>query len=175
MWSAARRRYHSGMTGALDAWSEFNVAMASATAALAGLVIVAASVNIGEIVKSRTLTARLGTAIVLLLIALAVSALGLVPGIDAAWYGVLVLAMAAVALVFHGRTTVLIATDPDSSDRSRPGKYVLGFLPIVAYLISGVLMLTDHSAALYAAAVGAILSIVSAIIVSWVALVEVLR
>ena len=41
----------------IEQWSEFNVAMAGATAALAGLVIVAASVNIGEIVKSRTLTA----------------------------------------------------------------------------------------------------------------------
>ena len=43
----------------LELWSEFNVAMVGATAALAGLVIVAASVNIGEIIKTRSLTARL--------------------------------------------------------------------------------------------------------------------
>ena len=47
----------------LDAWSEFNVAMVGATAALAGLVIVASSVNIAEIIKSATLTARLAAAI----------------------------------------------------------------------------------------------------------------
>lgn len=71
-----------------ESWSEFNVAMAGATAALAGLVIVAASVNIAEIVKSRTLTARLLAGIAALLLALAVSALGLIPGIDGPWFGV---------------------------------------------------------------------------------------
>lgn len=43
--------YHPGMEH-LEAWHDFNVAMAGATAALAGLVIVAASVNIDKIVKA---------------------------------------------------------------------------------------------------------------------------
>ncbi len=41
-----------------------------ATAALAGLVIVASSVNIAEIVKAATITARLGAAIASLVLAL---------------------------------------------------------------------------------------------------------
>ncbi|MGJ0389697.1 hypothetical protein [Microbacterium sp. CGR1] len=81
----------------IEDWSEFNVAMAGATAALAGLVIVAASVNIGEIVKSRTLTARLLAGIAALL--LAVSALGLVPGIDGLWLGSVTLVAALLAIV----------------------------------------------------------------------------
>ena len=60
----------------LEAWSEFNVAMVGATAALAGLVIVAASVNIGDIIKSVSLTARLAAGIAGLVLALAGSAIG---------------------------------------------------------------------------------------------------
>jgi hypothetical protein len=156
-------------------WSEFNVAMAGATAALVGLVIVASSVNIGEIIKSRTLTARLLAGIAALVLALTVSALGLVPEIDAAWFGTLTIVVTLLAAVFQVHATRLIATDPDPADRARPLKYLVGFLPIVAYLVAGVLVLAGHPAGLYLAAAGCLLAIVSAITVSWVALVEVLR
>jgi hypothetical protein len=41
------------MIDTLEGWTDFNVAMVGATGALAGLVIVAASVNIGDSVKAR--------------------------------------------------------------------------------------------------------------------------
>lgn len=159
----------------LDAWSDFNVAMVGATAALAGLVIVAASVNIGDIVKSRTLTARLGSAIVALVIALVVSAIALVPGITDRGFGMLVLALVAIALVFQIGTARLIASDENPRDRARWVKSALGFLPLAAYLSAGALAVAQHPAALYLAAAGTVLAIVAALIVSWVALVEVLR
>ena len=158
-----------------EPWSEFNVAMTGATAALAGLVIVAASVNIAEIVKSRTLTARLLAGIAALLLALAVSALGLVPGIDGAWFGGLTVFAVLLAAVFQVHATRLIATDPSPEDRARPLKYLVGFLPIAAYLAAGVLVWIGHPSGLYFAAAGCILAIASAVVVSWVALVEVLR
>jgi len=159
----------------VEHWSEFNVAMAGATAALAGLVIVAASVNIGEIVKSRTLTARLLAGIAALVLALTVSALGLVPDIDEVWLGVSIVVAALLASVFQIHATRLIAGDTDPADRARPLKYLIGFLPIIAYLVAGVLVALGHPAGLYLAAAGCVLAIVSAIVVSWVALVEVLR
>lgn len=158
-----------------EPWSEFNVAMAGATAALAGLVIVAASVNIAEIVKSRTLTARLLAGIAALLLALAVSALGLIPGIDGPWFGAAAVIAALLAAVFQVHATRLIATDPSPEDRARPLKYLVGFLPIFAYLAAGVLVWIGHPAGLYLAAAGCLLAIASAVVVSWVALVEVLR
>jgi hypothetical protein len=158
-----------------EPWSEFNVAMAGATAALAGLVIVAASVNIAEIVKSRTLTARLLAGIAALLLALAVSALGLVPDIDGPWFGAVAVVATLLAAVFQVHATRLIATDPSPEDRARPLKYLVGFLPIFAYLAAGVLVWIGHPAGLYLAAAGCLLAIVSAVVVSWVALVEVLR
>jgi len=158
-----------------EPWSEFNVAMAGATAALAGLVIVAASVNIAEIVKSRTLTARLLAGIAALLLALVVSALGLIPGIDGSWFGAATIVATLLAAVFQVHATRLIAHDPSPEDRARPLKYLVGFLPIAAYLVAGILAWSGHPAGLYLAAAGCLLAIASAIVVSWVALVEVLR
>ena len=159
----------------IEHWSEFNVAMAGATAALAGLVIVAASVNIGEIVKSRTLTARLLAGIAALVLALTVSGLGLVPGIDEVWFGILTILIAVLASAFQIHATTLIAADTDPADRARPLKYLIGFLPIAGYLAAGILVALGNPAGLYLAAAGCLLAIVSAIVVSWVALVEVLR
>jgi hypothetical protein len=156
-------------------WKDFNVAIVGATAALAGLVIVAASVNIADIVKSRTLTARLGSGIVMLVLALVVSALGLVPGIGEVWFGGVVVAIALIALTFQVATARLLAADRNPRDQARWAKALLGFLPGVAYLVAGALSLTGFPAALYVAAAGAVLAIVAALVVSWVALVEVLR
>lgn len=163
------------MDALLDPWSEFNVALAGATAALAGLVIVAASVNITAIVASRTLTARLGTAVAALVLALVVSCLGLVPAITPPWYGALVLLAAAIAGAFQTATARLILIDPDPRAKARWGKSAIGFLPVLAYLAAGGLALAESPAALYAAAAGAVLAIIAGIVVSWVALVEVLR
>lgn len=154
-------------------WTDFNVAMAGATAALAGLVIVAASVNIGKIVASRTLTARLGSAIVVLVVALVASGVALMPGIVALWYGVVVLGIALIALAFQIATARLIAADPNAEGRF--AKALLGFVPTAAFLVAGALALADQPAALFVAAAGALLAIIAAILVSWVVLVEVLR
>lgn len=163
------------MSELLHEWKDFNVAIAGATAALGGLVIVAASVNIGDIVKSRSLTARLGSAIVMLVVALVVSAVGLMPGIDELWFGIIVLVIAVGGMVFQVVTARILAVDPDQRDQARWAKALLGLLPATAYLAAGVLAVAGATAALYVAAAGAILAIVAALAISWVALVEVLR
>lgn len=159
----------------IEQWSDFNVAMLGATAALAGLVIVAASVNIAEIVKSTTLTSRLAAAIAGLVLALVVSAIGLVPGASPFWYGIAVLLATVVAAAFQVHATSVIYRDPTPEDRARFLKALLGFAPIACYAVAGVALLLGHPAGMVVAAVGAIIAIVSAIVVSWIALVEVLR
>lgn len=163
------------MIALLAEWKDFNVAVVGAAAALAGLVIVAASVNIGAIVKSRSLTARLGSGIVMLVAALVVSATGLMPALNETWYGWIVLAVAVAALVFQVGISRAIASDRDPQRRASAAKAALGFVPVAAYLAAGVLAVAAVPAALYAAAAAAILAIVAALVVSWVALVEVLR
>ncbi|MET0673267.1 MAG: hypothetical protein ABWY37_07225 [Microbacterium pygmaeum] len=156
-------------------WKDFNVAIAGATAALGGLVIVAASVNIGDIVKSRSLTARLGSGIVMLVAALVVSASALMPAINETVYGIVVLVIALGALLFQIMITRAVLEDHDPRHKANWAKVALGFLPVAAYLVAGGLAVASQPAGLYFAAAGAILAIVAALIVSWVALVEVLR
>lgn len=163
------------MTEALASWSEFNVAMAGATAALAGLVIVAASVNIDKIIRAGTLTARLGAAIASLVLALVASAVGLIPELDPTWHGIVVLLGALAAGVFQFHATRVIVADPTPEQRARFAKAVLGFLPVAVYVASGVMLVLGSASGLVLAAAGCLLAIVAAIVVSWVVLVEVLR
>jgi hypothetical protein len=77
------------------------MAMLGATAALAGLLIVAASVNIAKIIAAETLTARLAAAIATLVLAILTSGIALIPHIALDLFGALVLLVAAGAPVFR--------------------------------------------------------------------------
>jgi hypothetical protein len=138
-------------------------------------VIVAASVNIRDIITSGTLTPRLAAGISALVLALIVSGMALIPEIDPVWFGGLIILATAVAGAFQLNATRVISRDPATDDRARVAKVVAGFLPIAAYLAAGVLLVTGQPGGLVLAAAGALLAIVSAILISWIVLVEVLR
>jgi len=92
------------MEEALRTWSEFSVAMVGAAAALAGLVIVAASVNIAKIIAfgGGSLIARLASGIASLVLALVASGLALIPGITAPWFGTILIVATAGSAAFTG-------------------------------------------------------------------------
>lgn len=165
------------MTADLAAWSDFNVAIVGAAAALAGLVIVAASVNIREVIQATTVTARLGAGIVALVVALSIAAVGLIPDLDTVAYGGVTLALTLIAALFQGHAARVIVRTPRPDGDTRPpaAKAIIGFVPIAAYAIAGIALILAHPAGLYAAAIAALLTIASALLVSWIALVEVLR
>lgn len=164
------------MSELAEDWSQFNVAMAGATAALAGLLIVAMSVNLKAIVASRSLPVRMATALTTLLLALAATALGLAPGQPAWAYGLEVLAGAIVAAVFEVRAFGAIKHDQLVTTAQRTAKAVAGTVPITVYLIGSLLLVAGiASAGLWFFAAGAILAIASAVLHSWIVLVEVLR
>ena len=163
------------MIDGLEQWSDFNVAMVGATAALAGLVIVASSVNISEIVKTRSLTARLAAGIAALVLAIVGSGISLVPNISPAWFGILLVIAAGTAGVFQVQATRAIFADHDPSSQAKLVKSIFGFLPIAAYVAGAVAVASSHPSGLFLVATGCILAIVTGIVVSWVALVEVLR
>jgi hypothetical protein len=159
----------------LDAWSEFNVAMVGTTAALAGLVIVAASVNIGDIIKAGSLTARLAAGIAGLVLALAGSAIGLFPGIGRIPYGLAVIVLAAGAAVFQLQAARRIMADPGSQNHLRWPKSVVGFLAPLAYIAGGALVALGDPHGLAWMAIGSIVAVMAALLISWIVLVEVLR
>lgn len=169
-----RPRYHPRMDQ-IERWTEFHVAMVGATAALAGLVIVASSVNIAQIIKATTITARLAAAIAALVLAIVVGGVALIPDVSAMWFGVAVLTATVGAAGFQLHAALVIARDRDPGTRTRGPKAALGFLPIAAYGAAGIVVFVNPPAAFALAAVGCLSAIVVAIVVSWVALVEVLR
>ena len=163
------------MTDALGSWSEFNVAMLGATAALAGLVIVAASVNIDKIIASPVLVSRLAAALTTLVLALVVSGAGLIPGLESFWFGIVVLSASLPALIIQIHSSHQVQTKSDLHARLRVFKSVPGLLSLAAYVAAGVMLLTGHPAGLLFTAIGALTAIAAAILISWIALVEVLR
>jgi hypothetical protein len=166
------------MSEALDAWSEFNVAMLGATAALAGLLIVAMSVNIGSVMKSGTLPARAAASIATLVLAIAVSALALAPGQPTWAYGLEVLVASAVVagFAFHAVRTIARDEVHRGTRRERVGKSSAALLPVLVYLAAGALLVAGSTTAgLWLLAVGAITAITTSIVLAWVVLVEVLR
>ena len=159
----------------IEAWSEFNVAMAGATAALAGLVIVAASVNIGDIIKEASLTARLAAGIAGLVLALAGSAVGLIPGMSPLTYGVAMVVLALGAGAFAVQAARRIFQNRHPRNRLRAGKSAVGFAAPLSYLLGGALLAAGQDQGLVWFAVGSIVAIMAALMVSWIVLVEVLR
>jgi hypothetical protein len=159
----------------LAVWSEFHVAMVGATAALAGLVIVAASVNIDKVVAAGSVTSRLAASIATLVVAIVVSGVALVPALTLEWFGAVavVAAIPAGGFQFHAAST--LAGDGQGPPRVWSLRAGIGFVPILGYLVAGVLCLAGQPSGLGVSAVGTLTAIVVAILMSWIALVEVLR
>jgi len=108
-------------------------------------------------------------------LAIVVTGLGLVPDIAAVWYGAGIAVATIVAAIFQVHATITIVRDPVPEHVRRFFKSALGFAPVVTYAVAAAMIALGVPGGLVAAAVAALLAIVSAIMVSWVALVEVLR
>lgn len=160
---------------ALEGWKDFNVAIVGATAALAGLVIVAASVNISDIVSDKSMTSRLASGIAGLVLAIAGSAVGLIPGLTQVAYGVVAILFGLIASLFAVEATTQIFRNKHPENRMRPVKAGIGFGPPAAYVVGGALLLLGVESGLVWFAAGSIVAIVAALLVSWIVLVEVLR
>lgn len=164
------------MAEALERWTDFNVAMLGATAALTGLLIVAMSVNIEAIMKSAALPARAGAAVATLVLALAACAFGLMPGQPIAAYGGEVIAASAAAAAFQVGAMRAISRERYGTAGTRAARSLLGWLPIAAFVAGAVIVLAGaHAAGLLVIAFGSVLAVVVAIVMAWVVLVEVLR
>ena len=80
-----------------EAWGDFFVASTGATAALAGLLFVGMSVNLTRIITGPGLPGPAAETLIVLGGALAVSLVGLAPGLDRRVLGLIILAVAAGA------------------------------------------------------------------------------
>ena len=160
-------------------WTDFALATAGAAAALAGLVMVAISVNIRQILGLAGVSARAAAAIGSLVLVVVSSALLLIPGQPGSVLGVELLAAAAGAVALHG-----VSLNQIMRQATRPRTARLLSLPIAAAqlvpLIVGALILVfggtgSPAAALYWVAAGLILTVIGSMLDAWVLMVEILR
>ena len=161
---------------AAEHWTDFGVGVAGASAALAGLVFVAVSINLSEILKYRSLPGRAGLTLTLFVTPLAVGILLLVPGQSGAALGWELLAAGVVI----GGFELVINHRSGRSDQETRLTWVLARLspPIVScgcLLLAGVTLLAQTGGGLYWLVPSVLAAITFGLINAWVLLVEILR
>lgn len=163
--------------GPVEGWSDFFVATAGASAALAGLVIVAASVNVREIIKHAQLADRAGAAIASLVAILLCSVAGLAQQPLQA-FGAEVLAIGGFLWGLHMKSGV--ATLRMNRERHRPllealSVIVLGQLQTLPVIAAGIVLLSDNPAGVIVLFAGFLAMFALTMIDAWVLLIEILR
>jgi len=160
----------------IAAWESFSVALAGASAVLAGLVFVAVSINTDRILRVRGLPGRAGESVILLVAAVCQCAFVLIPDQP--------VTALAVELVVAGALTwiVLIAIllpavrrpsrQPTSWHATRAIAVMACTAPIV---LAGLSLLGLLPGGLYWFVGGVLCAIVYATVNAWVLLVEVVR
>jgi modulator of FtsH protease len=159
---------------ALTEWKDFYVASAGASAALAGLVFVAVSINVERILQYRGLPERGLVAVLLLLGAVVVSLFGLVPDQSQEAFGVEVLVVGVVLCAAILLLTLRSRPEPgqESHLASALGVPAIGALPLVA---GALLLALGEDGGSYVVLAGIIGAVVGGVLNAWVLLVEILR
>lgn len=159
-----------------DRWTDFGVGVAGASAALAGLVFVAVSINLGEILKYRNLPGRAALTLFLFVTPLVVGVLLLVPGQPGAALGAQLLAAGVVI----GGSELVINQRSGRSDQETQLTWVLARLapPIVScgcLVLAGATTVAQAGGGLYWLVPSVLAAFFFGLINAWVLLVEILR
>jgi hypothetical protein len=157
-------------------WESLFLAEAGASAALAGLLFVALSINLDRILKGAGLPGRAGEAIMLLLAVLVVSTWALVPGQSSTVLGAELLGSGvAVWLIVVGIHVQAVRGHVAPSRSLLVRRIVLAQAAILPLLIGGVSLLLRAGGGLYWLVPGILLCLLVAVLDAWVLLVEILR
>jgi len=156
-----------------DGWGELFLAEVGASAALAGLLFVAMSINLTKILEVQGLVGRAGEAIVLLVAVLIVSTLVLVPdqprvalGTELLVTGLLAWSILAVIHVKAVRGHI---------GPSLVARIAMAQVAVLPFLVAGVSLLLRAGGGLYWLVPGVVLCLVVAVLNAWVLLIEILR
>ena len=166
------------MSSAYDpaAWSTLFAALVGASATLAGLIFVAVSINLANIVKSRPLVARAAKALLALMLVLIVSIYALIPGASDRTLGCDILFSSAISWIL-----VTLAQhrssykNPYISRRIHVIYTVLTQFASLPFIITGLSLIVHTGGGLNWLPTGVILSFIVAFMDAWVLLIEIQR
>jgi modulator of FtsH protease len=160
----------------VESWDSFFVAETAAAAALLGLLFVAVSINLKEIIGTGGLADRALGALLLLLAILIAGLLLAMPGQPVALMGV---ETAATAIVAGGFALLFGLRGVRAADARFLGNFRRSLLGNVAslapILVGGLVMLAGGEAGFYLVAAGMCLTLVKAVGEGWIFLVEINR
>jgi modulator of FtsH protease len=157
-------------------WQSLFVAEVGASAALTGLLFVAISINLGQILQGAGLSGRAGGAMVLLLAVLVVSTLALVPGQSSTVLGAELLVAGLV--VWTGLVTIHVRAvrgQVGPSSGVLAGRIVLAQTAVLPLLIAAVSLLLGAGGGLYWLVPGVLFCLAVAVLNAWVLLIEIVR
>jgi hypothetical protein len=162
-------------------WSEFATAHVGASAALLGLVFVGLTINLREVVHSRSLVNRAAEAVILLGSALATSTVVLIPGqrrgaLSAELIVLGVATLAAVVLLQRGVT--MQPRDPGKGGPPPSSvliRRVMGLGAPALFALAGISLAVTAGGGLYWWVLAVLTAYVGALANAWVLLVEILR
>ncbi len=159
----------------LAAWGDFFAATAGASAALAGLVFVAISINIEKILHLDGVP-NLGMVTLLLLGGvLVVSMFGLIPEQSDHAFGIELLVQ---SVIWSAAIAALVRKSLPGTGGSAaryPSRVVLPLFGTVPYLVGAILLIAGSDAARYWVFAGMLGAIVAGVMNAWILLVEILR
>ena len=159
----------------MDEWVNFGIAVTSASAALIGLLVVALSINLEQVVRSEQLPSRALLALLMLWVPLVAGLLLIVPQSSRA-YGIELLILGAVMGAWMGALARPASRPPE---QSRVAWFAGDALPAaviaLATLVTGVLLVAGHPTGLFGLPVVVLVAFAGSLIGTWVLLVEILR
>ena len=161
----------------MDGWENFFLGQVGASAALGGLLFVAASLNLERILSAAALPDRFLVALSLILAILVISSLMLIPDQPQVLVGFEALAVGAVLTGLVIRTSRNPAADEASGSRAKStANAILSALAVLPYIAGGAFIVAGGlRTGLYLVAAAIILSFIKAVLDAWVLLVEINR
>ncbi|MFB2599079.1 hypothetical protein ACEXQE_14905 [Herbiconiux sp. P17] len=160
----------------LESWQTFASASAGTAGALAGLIIVAISVNVKQILAGSALPARAGSTIAAIAVILVSALAMIIPGQSLDKLGIVVLLFGAVALAFQADAAVRMLRSHDGPSLSRTiPTIVLHVGQLSGVLIGSILLISGNADGLFHIAWGFIAIFIVSILNAWVLMVEILR
>lgn len=157
-------------------WSSFLSAQVSASAALTGLLFVAISINLSQIISSPLLTPRAAKALLTLVAVLLAASLCLVPGQSLTSLGWELICLGVVLCI---PITVLQRGASRGNPYINRGEqilhWVLAEMSPIPLIVCGVSLLVLGGGGLYWLVASVIISFISALLDAWVLLIEIKR
>jgi hypothetical protein len=158
----------------LQAWHDFFLAEAGASAALAGLLFVAISINLTRILEFPSLPSRAIEALLALLSVLVVSSFALIPGQSLRALGIEMAATGAALWLIQ--TVAMLRVWKIGHPRAKSALRVLANqLPPLPFIIAGVLLMVGYGNGMYWTVPGTLLSLANGLFGAWILLIEIQR